>query len=412
MKPLFGAVVLPIRAFFRLEAASAILLFVSAVIALIAANTGLASSYHALFETRLAFAAGDLHVELTIAELISDGLMTLFFFVVGMEIKREVAVGELSSFSKALLPAIAAIGGMLLPASIYFLINRGTPGEPGWGVPMATDIAFSIGCLTLFKKRVPHALFVFLTALAIFDDIGGILVIALFYGHGLNVTALLFAGLITAALIGAGRLRVASGFVYMLLGAGLWYALHRAGVHATIAGVIAGLTIPARASRPTKEILREPLLIEEKLEELESPLDRFVHLLHPYVAFGVMPLFALASSGVKIAGIDAGHLLGPVSLGVVGGLVAGKTIGIFVATWIAVKLRIASSPGGASLGKLFGVSAVGGIGFTVALFIAGLAFRDAPELLEQAKIGILAGSLGAGLLGCLVLRMTPVISGK
>jgi Na+:H+ antiporter, NhaA family len=423
---LFKAVVQPLQDFFRLEAASGILLLCSAAIALVWANSPVRDSYTAIFDAPLTIGVRESQVHFTFHHLINDGLMAIFFFVVGMEIKRELVVGELRTPSRALLPLVAALGGMVIPAAIYVVLNRGTPGLVGWAIPMATDIAFCIGCLSLLKSRVPHALVVFLTALAIFDDMGGILVIALFYGSGLHVSWLLGALAITGGLFVLNRLRVSNGLAYAVGGGALWYTLHHGGIHATIAGVILGMMIPARASRPSQQVLaelhahtthlvREPreeelgdaelLAIEERLEELESPLNRFVHLLHPYVAFLIMPLFALANSGVSLAGIGLEALMNRISLGAALGLFLGKQLGIFLFTLVAVRLGLAPMPGGASRGKLYGVAVIAGIGFTVALFIAGLAFPE-PRLLDYAKIGILLGSLASGVLGVLILRLS------
>jgi NhaA family Na+:H+ antiporter len=423
---LFKVVVQPLQDFFRLEAASGILLLCSAAIALVWANTPVRDSYTAIFEAPLTIGVGKSQVHFTFHHLINDGLMAIFFFVVGMEIKRELVVGELRTPSRALLPLVAALGGMVVPAAIYVVLNRGTPGLVGWAIPMATDIAFCIGCLSLLKSRVPHALVVFLTALAIFDDMGGILVIAFFYGSGLHVSWLLGALVITGGLFVLCRLRVGNGLAYAVGGVALWYTLHHGGIHATIAGVILGMMIPARASRPAQQVLAELhahttrlvseprgeelgdaelLAIEERLEELESPLNRFVHLLHPYVAFLIMPLFALANSGVSLAGIGLEELMNRISLGAALGLFLGKQLGIFLFTLLAVRLGLSPMPGGASRGKLYGVAVIAGIGFTVALFIAGLAFPE-QRLLDHAKIGILLGSLASGVVGFLVLRLS------
>jgi NhaA family Na+:H+ antiporter len=364
-------------------------------------------------------------VQFSLRALINDGLMTIFFFVVGMEIKRELATGELNTTSKALLPAVAAVGGMALPAALFAAINRHGTGRAGWGIPMATDIAFCIGVLTLLKRRVPRALIVFVTALAIFDDIGGILVIAIFYGESLHFAWLLGAGFVSLLLFAMNRAYVGNGFVYAVLGGVLWYALHSSGVHATISGVILGAAIPARPQRDAREVLAELgayanalharddeelcgaelRMIDEKLEEIEAPLHRFVHTLHPLMAFGIMPLFALANSGVSLRGFGIDSLLAPVTLGAALGLFVGKQLGIFSFTVLAVKLRLAPMPGNASLRKLFGVSVMAGIGFTVALFIAALAYRQTPLLLDQAKLGIVLGSLASGLGGYVLLRM-------
>jgi NhaA family Na+:H+ antiporter len=429
---LFKAVVGPLQDFFRLEAASGILLLCSAAIALVWANSPMRDSYTALFDAPLTIGAGESQVHFTFHHLINDGLMAIFFFAVGMEIKGELVVGELSSPSRALLPLVAALGGMVVPAAIYVVLNRSGPGLVGWAIPMATDIAFCIGCLSLLKSRVPHALVVFLTALAIFDDMGGILVIALFYGSGLHVSWLLGALAVTGGLFVLNRLQVGSGLAYAVGGVALWYTLHHGGIHATIAGVILGMMIPARASRPSQEVLtelhahttrlmREPreeelgnaelLAIEERLEELEPPLDRLLHLLHPYVAFLIMPLFALANSGVSLGGIGLEELTNSISLGAAMGLFLGKQLGIFLFTVLAVRLGLAPMPGEASRGKLYGVAVIAGIGFTVALFIAGLAFPE-PRLLDHAKIGILLGSLASGVVGFLVLRFTAPEGGK
>ncbi|NOJ93636.1 Na+/H+ antiporter NhaA [Corallococcus coralloides] len=426
LPPLFKAVVEPLRAFFRLEAVSGVLLFVAAVAALLWANSPWSDSYTALLERRFVLGLGASQAEFTLAQFINDGLMSVFFFVVGMEIKRELAVGELNSAPKALLPFVAAMGGMLVPAGIYLLFTAGREGTEGWAIPMATDIAFCIGCLTLLKGRVSQGLVVFVTALAIFDDMGGILVIALFYGHGLEPLWLLMSAGVLALLALFNRLHVRSGLAYGAAGIALWYVIHHSGIHATIAGVLLGLMIPARGHRPVREVLvalnvraaelvkrspqedianNELLQIEEEIEDLEPPLNRFVHALHPWVSFGIMPIFALANSGLSLSGVGLDSLTQPVLLGSALGLFIGKAVGVFCATFLAVRLGLSGMPGNASVPQLFGVSVLAGIGFTVALFIASLAFTDAPALLAQAKFGILLGSLMAGLVGCGILRM-------
>jgi NhaA family Na+:H+ antiporter len=430
VKPVFGAVLRPIRTFFALEAASGVLLLACAVVALAWVNLGGAGSYRAVFAYPITLGVGETVVRLPVHEIVNDGLMTIFFFVVGMEIKRELVLGELRTPAQAALPAIAAAGGMLLPAAIFVAFNRGGPGQPGWGIPMATDIAFCIGVLTLLKTRVPHALIVFVTALAIFDDIGGILVIACFYGQGLHATWLGAAGAITVALVVMSRAGVRSGVAYAAMGALLWCALHHGGIHATISGVVLGLAIPARARDLPRRALEHlashtaALLqhgsdeeldaeaicgIERTLEGIEPPLSRFLHLLHPWVAFAIMPAFAFANSGVDLRALDAAQLTSKLAVGTAVALVVGKLIGIFSFTAAAVKTGVAPMPGGVSHAKLLGVSIVAGIGFTVALFIAALAYPGHPELLDQAKVGILAGSITAGLLGAGVLRLTPAI---
>jgi NhaA family Na+:H+ antiporter len=421
---LFGVVVSPLQAFLRLEAASGILLLLSALGALLWANLH-APSYRATFDYPLLVGVGGAASRFTLGALINDGLMTIFFFLVGMEIKRELSVGELDSLGKASLPAIAALGGMLVPAAIFLAFNIGGAGQHGWGIPMATDIAFCIGILTLLDRRVPRALVVFVTALAIFDDIGGILVIAFFYGHGLSLPWLLGAGALTLLLFGMNRAYVINGLAYAAVGAALWYTLQQGGIHATISGVVLGLMIPVTPMRSSRDVLRELaehvsqldrkapdaelegaeiLAIEEKLEDLQAPVHRFVHLLHPWVGFFIMPAFALANSGVSLGGAGLSNLLSPVAMGTAAGLFLGKQIGIFGLTLLAVGMGVAPMPGNASRLQLFGASVIAGIGFTVALFIAGLAFADSAELLVQAKLGILCGSLVAGLIGAAVLR--------
>ena len=383
--PLLRAVVGPIQAFFRLEAASGLLLLACAVVALAWANVAPAS-YRAIFSAGLPLPLG---ARPSLVAIVNDGLMVLFFAVVGMEIKGELVEGELRTLRQALLPAVAAAGGMVVPAAIYALLNRGGAGRAGWGIPMATDIAFCIGVLTLLGPRVPRALVVFVTALAIFDDIGGILVIALFYGSGVHAAWLLLAAAVAAAAAVMSRARVANALAWLTVGALLWWALHQAGIHPTIAGVVVGLAVPARAPGP---------------EDGGSPLARFVGALHPWVAFGIVPLFALANSGVSLAAMDPSRLSGPVAVGTGVALFAGKQAGIFLFTAAAVRLGLAPMPGGASRAQLLGVSIVAGIGFTVALFIAALAFPGAPALLDEAKVGILAGSLASGVVGAIVLR--------
>lgn len=426
----FSAVVRPIQAFFRLEAASGILLLACAVCALAWVNLGGAESYSRLLRYPLRFGAGDVLVRITVHDLVNDGLMTLFFLVVGMEIKRELTLGELRAPGQAALPAIAAAGGMLLPALIFLAFNRGGPGRAGWGIPTATDIAFCIGVLRLVRARVPHGLIVFVTALAIFDDIGGILIIAFFYGQTLSAAWLAAALAVTGGIALMARARVRNAGAYGAVGALLWYALHAGGIHPTVAGVVLGLAIPASPRRRPRETLQDlashtaALLrrpsdeeldceaiqgIDERLEDLEAPLTRFVHMLHPWVAFVIVPLFALANSGVDLRGLERSQLTGPVAVGTAVALLGGKLLGIFAFTAAAVKARIAPMPGRGSWAKLAGVSIVAGIGFTVALFITRLAYPGHPEMMHEAKLGILAGSLLAGIAGAIVLRLTPTL---
>jgi NhaA family Na+:H+ antiporter len=424
---LFAAVASPVQAFLELEAASGIALLACAVAALAWANLA-GESYRAVVSFPLRLGFGHATAEVTLGALVDDGLMTVFFFVVGMEIKRELVRGELRSPGQALLPAVAALGGMLIPALIVLGFNAGGPGRTGWGIPVATDIAFCVGVLTLLRRRVPRALVVFLTALAIFDDIGGILVIALFYGGRVHVAWLAAAAMVILAVVAISRLQARSPAAYVAAGVALWIAFHAAGIHPTLAGVVLGLAVPALPRQRPADVLlalgqhveglnrqrgRDDALdedalagIEERLVELQAPLDRFVQVLHPWVAFGVMPAFALANAGVALGAGGASLWLGPVALGTAAGLLAGKTAGIFGFTSAALRLGLAKVPGDGGAGKLLGVSAVGGIGFTVSLFIAGLAFPYDGALLDQAKVGILMGSLASGITGAAILART------
>jgi NhaA family Na+:H+ antiporter len=425
--PLFRSIVLdPMRAFAGLEAAGGIVLFGAALLAFGLANSPWHTAFERVWTTPVELQFGPVGFQASLRQVIDDGLMTIFFFVVGMEIKRELIEGELRTLRQALLPAIAAAGGVVLPAAIFFVLNRGTAGEAGWAIPMATDIAFSIGCIVLMGKRVPRPLLVFLTALAIFDDIVGILVIAIFYGGGLDGMGLVRVVLLVGAIWAVARLGVQSWVVWGVAGVALWLGLHYAGVHGTIAGVLLGLLVPAVTRRPVREVLgelrehsRRTLEVSERLDtgdllhvrdglrEAVPPLQRFEHALHPWVAFFIMPLFGLANSGVSVAAMTAADLTAPVFLGVAVGLFVGKQLGIFAFTWAAVRVGVADVPGGAPWSRVYGVAMVAGIGFTVALFIANLAFGGHPELLDQARLGVLVGSLVSGVSGMLVLWLLP-----
>ena len=429
LPPVFDKVVSPVRAFLALEAASGILLFVAALIALGWANSPWSASYFALFAAPITIGVGAASTTFDVLHFVNDGLMTLFFFVVGMHIKQELVHGELRTRKAAILPAAAALGGMIVPAGIYIAFTYDGPGRAGWGIPMATDIAFCAGCMTLLGKRVPHGLVVFLTALAIFDDIGGILVIAFFYGEGVHFEWLGIAALVTVGLFVLNRLYVISGLAWLIGGVSLWYALHHGGIHATIAGVVLGLMVPAHTLQSPRAVLQalhdhvgrilgaqgdqpveseEILAIEERLEDLEPPLDRFVHLLHGWVGFVVMPVFAFANSGVSLATMDRSDFTSDVALGTALGLFVGKQVGIYATTLMAAKAVRAPLPGGSTKPKVWGTALIAGIGFTVALFIAALAFPNDARLLDQAKLGILAGSFASGVVGYVVLRMTRI----
>ena len=420
----------PLREFVHAEASGGVLLLLCAVAALVWANSPWDGAYADLWATRLTIGPGDAAIGKPLGLWINDGLMAVFFFVVGLEIKREVLVGELASLRQAALPIAAALGGMAMPALIFVAINVGGDGARGWGVPMATDIAFALGILALLGDRVPAAIKIFLTALAIVDDLGAVLVIALFYTAEVTWAALGAAGLFLIALLVANRLHVRRPVVYAVLGAGLWVAFLKSGVHATIAGVLLAATIPARtridgdvflargqalldefehAGRDGHDLLtngRQQAVVQEleaACEAVETPLQRLEHALHPWVAFVIMPLFALANAGVVLDGGAVASLGDRVALGVVLGLVIGKQVGVVLFAWLAVRAGVTSLPDGVAWRQLYGAAWLAGIGFTMSLFIAELAFVDA-ALLAEAKLGILVASLLAGIGGALLLR--------
>jgi NhaA family Na+:H+ antiporter len=398
-----------------------------ALLALFWANSPWSASYFALWKTPISLSTGNFALEMSLGHFINDGLMALFFLLVGLEIKREILVGELSSLRQASLPLVAAVGGMVVPASFYALFNLGSPTLRGWGTPMATDIAFALGVLALLGNRVPTSLKVFLAALAIVDDIGSVLVIALFYSSGVSMTWLAISAAVLGLMAAINRFGVRSLLPYGLLFAALWYAVHHSGIHATVAGVLAAFTIPAwsridgrRFVDRSRELLDEfegsgdcdndVILndaqtaalqgIERSVERVTMPLQRLEHTLHSWVAFCIMPIFALANAGVALGGGPAP--LGPVSFGIFAGLVVGKPVGIYLATLLAVKLRVGDLPEGVTWRHVHGVGWLGGIGFTMSLFVSGLAFGESAEL-DVAKTAILAASSVAGIVGCLIL---------
>jgi NhaA family Na+:H+ antiporter len=325
---------------------------------------------------------------ITLRDVVNDGLMAIFFFLVGLEIKREILVGHLATIRQAALPVAAAFGGMIVPALFFVALNASTHETRGWGIPMATDIAFALGVLALLGNRIPASLRIFLAALAIADDLGAVLAIALFYTATISLTALAAALALLAIAILANATGVRSIWIYALIGFGLWIAVLFSGVHPTVAGVLLAFTIPSRARADA---------------QVQAPLIRMEQALNRPVTFGIMPLFALANAGVSLRG--GAHLLSsPVALGVVFGLVLGKPIGICLATWGAVRSGVARMPSGVSRRMLFGVACLGGIGFTMSLFIAGLAFGPSPDLLTSAKLGTFTASIIAGVVGWLVLR--------
>jgi len=425
----------PIREFLKLQSASGILLFAFTVAAIVWSNSRWSDSYEEWWHTPISFGFGAIIFSKSLLHWINDGLMTVFFFVVGLEIKREILIGELSSFRKAMLPVVAAVGGMAIPALIYVGFTRGTPAVSGWGIPMATDIAFSLGVLTLLGKRVPIQLKIFLTAFAIVDDIGAVIVIAFFYASGIVWGHLAIAGFVLILLVSANWLGVRHLLLYTVLGVILWLAFLESGIHATVAGVLFATTIPARSNLDKQGFLKKSHSILDQLEgdnprqvtsdseerdqsmvqdpgqvdeDVKSPVQRFEHSLHPWVVFVIMPLFAFANAGVRFEEGLGSMMLDSVPLGLFLGLVLGKQIGITLFSWVAVKSRLASLPSAVTWRHIYGVAWLGGIGFTMSLFIAGLAFGDGP-LMGESKVGIYAASLIAGVGGWLILRRRPAL---
>lgn len=422
----------PFQEFFQAKTSSGLLLIGCTIVAMALANSPWSASYEALWETHLTIGLADAALDLSLHAWINDGLMALFFLLVGLELKREFLVGELATPRQALLPILAAAGGALLPAGIYLIFNFGTDAVSGWGVPMATDIAFTLGILALLGSRVPFGLKVFLSALAIVDDLFAVLIIALFYSHGLNIMALVVAGIIVLMLVGVNRLGIRHRTLYVILGIALWLAFLFSGVHATIAGVVLAFAIPVRARINADEFVERGhnLLdrfeqaetpghglfmndeqqssvqaLENACEELQAPLARLEHALHNVVSFVIVPLFVLANAGVPID-LSVG-IISPVSVGVALGLILGKQLGVTLFAWLAVILRLAQMPEGVTWRHLYGVGWLAGVGFTMSLFIANLAFSNThPTFLIQAKIGILAAAIISGGIGYLILLLT------
>jgi len=422
----------PIVEFFETEASGGIVLIVATLAALAWANSGFHDSYHDLWHTKIGLGWGDYRLVLDLHHWINDGLMAIFFFLVGLEIKREVLVGELASLRKAALPAMAALGGMVVPALLYTLLNAGKPGEAGWGIPMATDIAFAIGVLMLLGSRVPVGLKIFLTALAVVDDLGAVLVIAVFYTAGLAWAWLLMGLAAVALLFLLPRLTIVPRSAFLVVGVLVWFCFLKSGVHATVAGVLVALAIPLRApvrnrsealtelahlsgSVREKEASPDPTdeedltLVLQRIHDLadrsSSPLYHLEHTLGRWVSFGIMPVFALANAGVTLNGhAVAGVLQDAVPLGVLLGLVIGKQVGITGFSLLAVRLGWASLPSRVGWAMLHGAAILGGIGFTMSIFIANLAFGD-PLVLEEAKMGVLLASFTAAVLGIVLLLL-------
>jgi NhaA family Na+:H+ antiporter len=417
----------PFREFARLQASGGILLVAASIVALVWSNSGWSESYEQLWHgTTLSVAFGDHALTLSLVGWINDLLMAGFFFLVGLEIKREVLVGQLSSLRAAALPICGAIGGMVVPGAAYVLLNLGGATR-GWGVPVATDIAFALGFLALASKA-PIGLKVFLASLAIADDIGALAVIALFYTDHIHTQWLVYAAIFLAGLILANKLGFVSPLVYIGLGLPIWFAIHESGVHATIAGVIVAMTIPARASVKADDFLTEAQralkefddaapdgnhiltnarmlgavhAIDTACDRVETPLQRLEHSLHPWISFLVIPIFAIANAGVPIT-VTTEAMLNPITVGVVVGLALGKPVGILITCWAAVKFGFARLPDGVSWWQLAGAACLAGIGFTMSLFIANLAFKSADQLVS-AKLGIIVASTIAAIAGFIIL---------
>jgi NhaA family Na+:H+ antiporter len=383
----------PLQDFLRLEAAGGLVLMAAAVLALVVANSPLAGYHAAWLSVPLEVRIGTLGIAKPLLLWINDGLMAVFFFLVGLELKREVVEGHLSSLRQASLPAFAAVGGMLVPAACYAAFNGADPvAMRGWAIPAATDIAFALGVLSLLGNRVPTALKAFLLSVAIFDDLGAILVIALFYTADLSTSSLLVAAGLIGVLALLNRMGVMRLAAYILVGIALWVAVLKSGVHATLAGVVLAMFIPLRVSNPSSG-------------SSESLLHHLEHMLHPWVAFGVLPVFAFANAGVSLIDLSIQDMLHPVPIGIVAGLFVGKQLGVMGMCWVATRLRLAVLPEGVTWRHLYGAALLCGIGFTMSLFIASLAFEQGGAPYQGLeRLGIVIGTLVSGLAGYVVLR--------
>ncbi|OOF67725.1 Na+/H+ antiporter NhaA [Rodentibacter caecimuris] len=380
-----------LQRFFKLESAGGILLFIAAIIAMLLANSLLSSVYTAFLNLSVSIQIGTFSINKSLLHWINDGFMAVFFVLVGMEVKRELLEGSLSSYQQAIFPAIAAIGGMVIPALVYLLVIQQDPTLfQGWAIPMATDIAFALGIMALLTKQIPLPLKVFLLALAIIDDLGAIVVIALFFSHGLSLTALVFATIAVVLLIILNRLKVSALCAYMVVGVMLWACVLKSGVHATLAGVIIGFCIPLRGKNG------------------ETPLHQFEHILVPWSSFFILPLFAFANAGVSFEGIDASMLTSPLLLAIVLGLIIGKPIGVFSFSYLSVKLGLAKLPDDVNFKQIFSVALLCGIGFTMSMFLASLAFNaNAGESINTlSRLGILIGSTISAIIGYCLLKKT------
>tara|TARA_Y100000591_G_scaffold316290_1_gene324757 strand:- start:333 stop:1463 length:1131 start_codon:yes stop_codon:yes gene_type:complete len=374
-----------------LEAASGLFLLFAAIVALIISNSTYANLYFSTLNKYLFIGVNEFGLKLSVIHWINDALMAIFFFFVTLEIKREFIQGELSNFKQAMLPILAAVGGMLVPALFYIYVNFGDAETlNGWAIPSATDIAFSLGILSLLGKRVPLSLKVFLTALAIIDDLGAIVIIALFYSGDLNIKYLLLMTFAFLILVGINKFNVKKFIPYLLIGIFLWDFTHNSGIHATIAGVLLASTIPHR-----------------KKEKDFSLLIKVEHAISPYVAFGIMPLFAFANAGVSLEGLSFSSLLDKVPLGILLGLFVGKQLGVFLFSFVAIKLKIAQMPNNSNWFNFYGVGVLTGIGFTMSLFVGNLAFAESMQYIDGVKIGVLTGSLLSTLFGYFLILLSP-----
>ena len=427
----FNRMSTPFEHFIHAQTTTGIILMFMTVVALILANTPLTESYAHFFHTKVNLTVGTWQLSHTIHHWINDGLMATFFFIIGLEIKREILVGELSNIKVAILPILCAIGGMVLPAIIYIFINNSYESVTGWGIPMATDIAFAISALVLLGNRVSPALVTFLVALAIVDDLGAVIVIAVFYTEQIHLLPLTLAGVSFLIMVIFNRVGIHMILPYFIAGLFIWFFMLESGVHATIAGVIAAMAIPSKPkftpvdfTHSTKNLLDEydyyPVAtdhmmherqkailinIRDRIDAVGTPAARLEHDLHLPVSLIVIPLFALANAGISIDFSSIGGvMLTPVSIGIIAGLILGKVFGIFGVAWIAIKLKIAKLPEDSTMSQIFGISFLGGIGFTMSIFVAELAFLGNEVFIFQAKVAILAASLVSGLIGFFWLR--------
>ena len=428
----FDRILSPLEEFIHQQTTSSILLMICTIAALVMANSPLAQDYLHGLHTPVALAVGHWRFELSILHWINEALMGAFFLLVGLELKRELLVGELADVRRAILPIAAAIGGMAVPASLFWLWNPDGAAAAGWGIPMATDIAFAVGALSLLGKRIPPSLVTFLIALAIVDDLGAVLVIALFYTEHLNLTALLLAGALTLLLVSLNLGGIRRVLPYMLVGTLLWCAMLSSGVHATLAGVILAFTIPIRPKYDPRHFIKEVRELTEQMEKslrwhldivhneklrsqvialengvelVQAPAQRLEQTLHLPVAFLIIPLFALANAAIPVDLASIGQtVMHPVTAGVFSGLVMGKWLGVTVASWLAIKTGLAAMPSGLAMRHIHGIGLLAGIGFTMSIFVADLAFTGEPELLLMAKTGILLASITSGICGYCWLR--------